>query len=108
MDLKEIDFMNFKEKLLNKTKKCWAFMNSFRTGLMCSFCSPVQTLLYSSEVKELELDKSVCTALKNDCDDLILMNIRDIYPLLNKVNLLTRCNGDGSLFMKAVNFIKEF
>jgi len=74
-------------------------MNNVQETFMCDACDPDSRGFLDLQSGFIRLDKTTCTEVNEKCFQALKTNVNHIYPYLNVIEPLVRCNSKGKQSM---------
>lgn len=100
-----IDFrflMNNYKDYLKKAQTCWRFTNDLQTNILCDVCDNGAQKNFKLNVNSNDpspprifINNTAKAAFENACIEMIRMNLDNIYPYLELIEPLVRCDING-------------
>lgn len=87
-----------KQKFFSYSKKCWDFLNSLQTTILCSLCdheAQVAFNLSPSSPNRIYLTQEGLNDFNSNCRQIFLFNVKILRPYLLLTEKLTRCTERG-------------
>jgi hypothetical protein len=78
-------------------QKCWSYLSSVNTSLICAACDPAAQASLKFSTKQISLNAKAFNDFKEMCLPMVNLNIYHVYPYLNLVQSLGACNSSGQL-----------
>jgi hypothetical protein len=78
-------------------QKCWSYLSSVNTSLICAACDPAAQPSLTFATKQISLNAKAFYDFKEMCLTMVNLNIYHVYPYLSLVESLGACNSSGQL-----------
>jgi hypothetical protein len=86
---------NYKD-FLKKAENCWQFTNNIQTKVLCDVCDPeAQGNLSLQKDAKIFINLKAKSQFETSCLDMIRTNLTFVFPYLEVLEPLVRCNLDG-------------
>jgi hypothetical protein len=87
---------NFKD-YLKKAENCWKFTNDVQTKILCDVCDPEaqENMSLDKSDPKVYINLKAKSLFEASCIDMIKVNLNFIFPYLEVLEPLVRCNLDG-------------
>jgi len=91
---------NYKD-YLKKAETCWTFTNDLQTKVLCDVCDPdAQDNLKLYKDAKVYINLKAKSQFEASCLDMIKTNLSSVFPYLEVLEPLVRCNLDGKKTVK--------
>lgn len=85
---------------LKKAQTCWRFTNDVQTKILCDACDPNAQKNFDLQGRKILLNSSGKASFEASCMDMIHVNLTYVFPYLENLEPLVRCNLDGKMSTK--------
>lgn len=85
---------------LKKAESCWRFTNGIQTKVLCDVCDPKAQENFNMKEGKIYINGQSKSMFESACLDMVKTNLSFVFPYLEVLEPLVRCNLDGKMSTK--------